>query len=826
MRQCSKVGSDRTFGDEVFACTVDLIIRRVLSGCDADLFKMVWDQPEVYEKDFILWTARQHGPRDTRVFAQVFTAGLKEFKTAASRPSQSPEDVEDDSMDWQVEQPGTVELGTSEAVSVIDSPLAPHIFFWEHSEAVFAVTDMVSLCSNLKTSSPALEDVSSLSLGQIVQLVVETAWPSSSLLQNVKKLREWEMGCHLVLRNVNAAEGLMTVYQKDSARSLRVVHDLVNIYLVAHDHGLHAMVAERLQGFLNRVKSPVISLTRSLIGIKATADVFLTLEKLTMATARNMDVQDTLPWTGGMVSQQQPSSSSSIVGIMNIQSVGSEELCIESDALSPLHHCIYSLESNFWRSCVLDDTDIHNMAMLWEYVLQNPKDTKNMPVMVALLQRGIQHVETTEKRDFATLLLSQLDAGPQMHESLVQTLERLTSDAGEVGCTMLADAFQVCVYDDYLRSCSNLPEIYTHLERSLQTVASGETTILHLVIGAAYIRSVVDVAAKEAIGTTNRHPMLDTLSRALASRQGASGGEGIDASELYFLRCCRTLGLSLKDLQRVCNDLANSHVMPNLANLRWNSLEGNVITFNPLKQFAHYNEAEDTLRKLIQEPHVRRGAQKFILDAARDADRRQAISAAVMALLYIPRAWRHLEECEEVVAEWLHQNQRTIFVGWPKQEQLVVVTLATNAFKNPSLVLEPGMHINQLHTVFLACHLMIVTSGTTSPFKMLLALDQSSMQNAFIPAMESDVTTAILNEVVERGGSVVVYRCICGHTYAVGNCGALNEEGTCPDCDRRIGGGSQNERLRRHTVQEPSHAPGYIIERVEEGERSLYRQVL
>ena len=39
------------------------------------------------------------------------------------------------------------------------------------------------------------------------------------------------------------------------------------------------------------------------------------------------------------------------------------------------------------------------------------------------------------------------------------------------------------------------------------------------------------------------------------------------------------------------------------------------------------------------------------------------------------------------------------------------------------------------------------------------------------------------------------YRCANGHLYTVGDCGGLNESSTCPDCQVRIGRGSNTSHF-------------------------------
>lgn len=56
-------------------------------------------------------------------------------------------------------------------------------------------------------------------------------------------------------------------------------------------------------------------------------------------------------------------------------------------------------------------------------------------------------------------------------------------------------------------------------------------------------------------------------------------------------------------------------------------------------------------------------------------------------------------------------------------------------------------------------------------------------------------TTHIIQVLKTQLGVTRWYKCLNGHYYGVGNCGALNQRGKCPDCKSVIGGNSLHSPL-------------------------------
>ena len=80
----------------------------------------------------------------------------------------------------------------------------------------------------------------------------------------------------------------------------------------------------------------------------------------------------------------------------------------------------------------------------------------------------------------------------------------------------------------------------------------------------------------------------------------------------------------------------------------------------------------------------------------------------------------------------------------------------------------------------------------------------------FLPAMDEDIRSRVLKALVERGENIWKFKshwwkCSCGFTFFIGECGRPMEVAKCPGCGLPIGG--RDHTQTEHTVQDDERAP-------------------
>eukprot|EP00913_Durusdinium_trenchii_P033454 g31321.t1 len=79
----------------------------------------------------------------------------------------------------------------------------------------------------------------------------------------------------------------------------------------------------------------------------------------------------------------------------------------------------------------------------------------------------------------------------------------------------------------------------------------------------------------------------------------------------------------------------------------------------------------------------------------------------------------------------------------------------------------------------------------------------------FLPAMDEDIRSRVLKALVERGENIWKFKshwkCSCGFTFFIGECGRPMEVAKCPGCSLKIGGRDHNQT--EHTFQDDESDP-------------------
>jgi len=103
---------------------------------------------------------------------------------------------------------------------------------------------------------------------------------------------------------------------------------------------------------------------------------------------------------------------------------------------------------------------------------------------------------------------------------------------------------------------------------------------------------------------------------------------------------------------------------------------------------------------------------------------------------------------------------------------------------------------------------------------------------AFLPAMDEDIRSRVLKALVERGENIWKFKshwwkCSCGFTFFIGECGRPMEVAKCPGCSLNIGGRDHNQTEHTFQDDESDRSPwGYVLPPAEKDEKHVtFREV-
>eukprot|EP00927_Polykrikos_kofoidii_P043511 TRINITY_DN37576_c0_g1_i1.p1 TRINITY_DN37576_c0_g1~~TRINITY_DN37576_c0_g1_i1.p1 ORF type:complete len:1623 (-),score=285.47 TRINITY_DN37576_c0_g1_i1:81-4868(-) len=102
-----------------------------------------------------------------------------------------------------------------------------------------------------------------------------------------------------------------------------------------------------------------------------------------------------------------------------------------------------------------------------------------------------------------------------------------------------------------------------------------------------------------------------------------------------------------------------------------------------------------------------------------------------------------------------------------------------------------------------------------------LMLDCAELGNCessvFLPGMDEDIRKRVMKALLERGENIWKfkshwYKCACGYTFFIGECGRPMEEATCPACRVAIGGKDHKQTASTTEDDETDRSPwGYML---------------
>lgn len=125
-------------------------------------------------------------------------------------------------------------------------------------------------------------------------------------------------------------------------------------------------------------------------------------------------------------------------------------------------------------------------------------------------------------------------------------------------------------------------------------------------------------------------------------------------------------------------------------------------------------------------------------------------------------------------------------------------------------------------------------TSALSALKTLMLEPQRLMegQPCFLPGMDEDIRNRVMKALLERGENIWKfkthwYKCICGYTFFIGECGRPMEVATCPQCGRQIGGKNHIKTQDTQEDDETDKSPwGYMLPAADGNEKHIsFREI-
>jgi len=130
----------------------------------------------------------------------------------------------------------------------------------------------------------------------------------------------------------------------------------------------------------------------------------------------------------------------------------------------------------------------------------------------------------------------------------------------------------------------------------------------------------------------------------------------------------------------------------------------------------------------------------------------------------------------------------------------------------------------------LAAVLLCAPPATVLASLRKVMLDPSDLMNGdntYLPGMDEDIRNRVLKALLERGENIWKfkthwYKCTCGYTFFIGECGRPMEVTACPGCSLTIGGKDHNKTTSTTEDDEKDRSPqGYMLPRAEKDEKHI-----
>jgi len=105
-------------------------------------------------------------------------------------------------------------------------------------------------------------------------------------------------------------------------------------------------------------------------------------------------------------------------------------------------------------------------------------------------------------------------------------------------------------------------------------------------------------------------------------------------------------------------------------------------------------------------------------------------------------------------------------------------------------------------------------------------------EDRYLPGMDEDIRNRVLKALLERGENIWKfkthwYKCSCGYTFFIGECGRPMEVTACPQCQTQIGGRDHNATQATEADDDKDRSPqGYMLPGAEKDEKHIsFREV-
>merc|ERR1719506_3610954 len=115
---------------------------------------------------------------------------------------------------------------------------------------------------------------------------------------------------------------------------------------------------------------------------------------------------------------------------------------------------------------------------------------------------------------------------------------------------------------------------------------------------------------------------------------------------------------------------------------------------------------------------------------------------------------------------------------------------------------------------------------------MLCPINLGDQRKVFLPGMDEDIRNRVLKALIEKGENIWKhkshwYKCNCGYTFFIGECGRPMETTTCPSCKVPIGGKDHNKTKSTQEDDESDRSPsGYMLPTAEKDDQHVtFREI-
>jgi len=417
-----------------------------------------------------------------------------------------------------------------------------------------------------------------------------------------------------------------------------------------------------------------------------------------------------------------------------------------------------------------------------------------------------------------------------------------------------AGQIRECVYldiDEFEDRCTSFEHAVAKLGAQLRTelgnsVFGGEACTATVICHAAYARAFLQVVAYDdklrlMMEREPRPPYEEATMRVLRNQLGGEDdGPVRRALRLQLLKEMRR-STGLERIMRLCREGYLSQQLPALRTMAGEAEDAtwaSVLGFDPFAQLYIDGEHTRELFNLAWEG-TRRGEpiEKTPL-------RPRTALLLVLSAVYLPRSLKHREAdlARRTLNHLLEDDPGVLAAQSPHDARLTTLcrAVASNNLGTivPDLVAD-DLDLRQASTpaTVFAASLVMHAAATLTPEAMATnplaryACDPAASRQHFMIASEGNLMASIIAAI---GENVTRYRCVCGETYLVADCGHTVGSGTCPNCGSTIGSTTEGAydahaqgqtridktRIEVDSGQNVQDDPGYLKHSLESLERT------